>query len=58
LSEIEPNFISFPHSAANNNNNRVQNRPKKEFETEAIQAKSRMNDTIPNDNNNERPHLP
>ena len=58
LSEIEPNFISFPHSAANNNNNRVQNRPKNEFEIEAIQAKSRMSDTRPNDNNNERPHLP
>jgi len=36
LSEIEPNSLSFPHSAANNNSNRVQNRPKKEFETECV----------------------
>ncbi|XP_014517075.1 uncharacterized protein At1g65710 [Vigna radiata var. radiata] len=37
LSEIEPNSLAFPHSAANNNSSRVQNKPKKEFETEAIQ---------------------
>ncbi|ESW18934.1 hypothetical protein PHAVU_006G083400 [Phaseolus vulgaris] len=37
LSEIEPNSLAFPHSTANNNSSRVQNRPKKEFETEAIQ---------------------
>ncbi|KAK7301994.1 hypothetical protein RJT34_12871 [Clitoria ternatea] len=34
LSEIEPNSLAFPHSTANN---RVQNRPKKEFEVEANQ---------------------
>ncbi|XP_047172490.1 uncharacterized protein At1g65710-like [Vigna umbellata] len=37
LSEIEPNSLAFPHSTANNNSSRVQNKPKKEFETEAIQ---------------------
>ncbi|WVZ05069.1 hypothetical protein V8G54_018415 [Vigna mungo] len=34
LNEIEPNSLAFPHSAANNNSIRVQNKPKKEFETE------------------------
>ncbi|KAK7387326.1 hypothetical protein VNO78_28045 [Psophocarpus tetragonolobus] len=37
LSEIEPNSLAFPHSTLNNNGSRVQNRPKKEFETEANQ---------------------
>ncbi|KAG5093702.1 hypothetical protein JHK84_049290 [Glycine max] len=37
LSEIEPNSLAFPHSTANNSSSKVQNRPKKEFETEANQ---------------------
>ncbi|CAJ1960679.1 unnamed protein product [Sphenostylis stenocarpa] len=37
LNEIEPNSLAFPHSTANNNSSRVQNKPKKEFESEAIQ---------------------
>lgn len=36
LSEVDPNSLAFPHSATNDNSSRVvQNRPKKEFETEA-----------------------
>lgn len=38
LSEIEPNSLAFPHSTANNSSSKVQNRPKKEFETEANQV--------------------
>lgn len=37
LSEIEPNSLAFPHSTPNNNNSRVQNKPRKEFEIEATQ---------------------
>ncbi|KAL2333115.1 hypothetical protein Fmac_014328 [Flemingia macrophylla] len=37
LSEIETNSLAFPHSTPNNNSSRVQNKPRKEFETEATQ---------------------
>ncbi|RDX73755.1 hypothetical protein CR513_46582, partial [Mucuna pruriens] len=37
LSEIEPNTLAFPYSTANNSSSRVQNKPKKDFETEANQ---------------------
>ncbi|KAG4989546.1 hypothetical protein AAZX31_11G210700 [Glycine max] len=45
LSEIEPNSLAFPHSTTNNSSSRVQNRPKKEFETEANQQKTNGNRT-------------
>lgn len=38
LSEVEPNSLAFPLSTTNNNNNRVQSRPKKEIEAEANQV--------------------
>ncbi|XP_027337857.1 uncharacterized protein At1g65710-like [Abrus precatorius] len=40
LSEIEPNSFALPQSTVNNNSNRVQNRPRKEFETEANQKQN------------------
>ncbi|XP_061360309.1 uncharacterized protein At1g65710-like [Gastrolobium bilobum] len=37
LNEVEPNSLSFPQTTANNNSSKVQNKSKKEIETEANQ---------------------